>query len=160
MNSWWTALLGALTAVAGSRPVAAQELERCGPVERFLVEQAGMIARTTPDTLDDWRTRRRLPGCRITAAALTSRAARDEAALFYERLRAAGWSRTPDPRDAPNEASLRFRLGRTDCLFNFYPGGLLGTEAELEVNNAVVPSDGRQRYNVLVLCVAALDAAP
>ena len=136
-------------------PVEPQEEARCGAAERFLVEQAGMSAVTTADTIDDWRTRKKVPGCRVTAAGLTSRALAEEAAAFYDRLRAAGWTRTPDPRDAPNEASLRFRQDRTDCLFNFYTGTLLGTAAEIEVSNAVVPGYGQVRYNVLVLCMPA-----
>ena len=137
---------------------ATQEEHRCRAAERFLVEQVGMTAIAGADTINDWRSRKIIPGCRITAAGLTARRLADEAALFYERLRAAGWTRTPDPRDAPNEASLRFRLAGTDCLFNFYSGTTLATEAEIEVNNAVVPGRGQQRYNVLVLCVPAMDA--
>ena len=101
-----------------------------------------------------------MPGCRVAAAGLTSRELGEEATLFYERLRAVGWTRTPDPRDAPNEASLRFRLDGTDCLFNFYTGGILGTEDEIEVNSAVVPNPGELRYNFLVLCMPVMDAAP
>lgn len=141
-------------------PVDRQGVARCGAAERFLVEQAGMVAVTSADTLDDWRTRQKVPGCRVTAAGRTSRALAAEAAAFYHRLRAAGWIRTPDPRDAPNEASLRFRRDRTDCLFNFYTGTLLGTAAEIEVSNAVEPGYGQTRYNVLVLCIPAMDAAP
>lgn len=147
--------------VAALAPVAkAQEEQRCQAAERFLAEQAGMTAITSADTIDDWRTRKIVAGCRVTAAGLTSRGLGDEATLFYDRLRAAGWTRTPHPRDAPNEASLRFRRDGTDCLFSFYAGTTLGTAAETQVNNAVVPSRGRERYNLLVLCVPAMDAAP
>ena len=132
----------------------------CRGAERFLVERVGMTAISGADTIDDWRTGKTVAGCRVTSAGLTSRPSADEAALLYQRLRAAGWTRTPDPRDAPNEASLRFRMGRTDCLFNFYTGGLLATQAEMEVNNAVVPGRGQMRYNVVVLCVPAMDAVP
>jgi hypothetical protein len=110
-----------------------------------------------PDTLDDWRTGKRTAGCRVTAAGLTTRALPDEARVFFDRVRAAGWSRTPDPRDAPREASLRFRRADVDCLFSFYSGGLLGTEAELRVDDARVPKSGEGRYNLLVLCVPAAD---
>lgn len=116
-----------------------------------------MTAVVEPDTVNDWRTRKRVPGCRVTAAGLTSRPLADEAVLFYERLRTAGWSRTPDPRDAPGEASLRFRSGGSDCLFNIYAGTTVGTRAEIEVNNALAPRSGYQRYNVLVLCVRAME---
>ncbi len=151
----------ATTAVVfGARGVEAQEETRCRAAERFLVERVGMTAIVQADTIADWRTRRTIPGCRVTAAGLTTRALADEAASLYERLRAAGWTRTPDPRDAPNEASLRFRLGRNDCLFNFYAGTMLGTQAEIEVSNALAPRPGEQRFNVLVLCVPAINAAP
>jgi hypothetical protein len=133
--------------------------EHCHAAERFLAETVGMATRTRPDTLDDWRTHRRLAGCRVTAAGVTSATAWEEAPRFFERLRSAGWTRTPDPRDAPNEASLRFRTGRSDCLFNFYTGGLLGTDAELAVDAERVPGPGELRYNILALCVAAMEAA-
>ena len=138
----------------------AQEEQRCQAAEHFLVEVVGMTAVSSPDTIDDWRTQQMVPGCRVMAAGLTSRDFGDEATLFYERLRAVGWTRTPDPRDSPNEASLRFRQDRTDCLFSFYTGGILGTEDEIEVNTAVVPSPGEQRYNFLVVCMPAMEAAP
>jgi hypothetical protein len=147
----------ATLAVHGAR---GQEEPRCRAAERFLVERVGMTAIVEADTIDDWRTRKLLPGCRVTAAGVTSRSLGDEAALFYDRLRDAGWTRTPDPRDAPNESSLRFRLAGTDCLFNIYSGTTLATDAEIRVNNAIVPARGQQRYNVLVLCVPAMDAAP
>lgn len=113
-----------------------------------------------PDTIDDWRTDRFVPGCRITAAGLTNRSLRGEAQRFYDVLRAASWVRTPDPRDAPGEASLRFRHDGVDCLFNVYSGGLLNTDAELAVDDERVPGPGELRYNVLVLCTPAAEAAP
>ncbi len=139
---------------------SAQQQERCQAAEHFLVEVVGMTAVSRPDTINDWRTQQMVPGCRVMAAGLTSRDFGDEATLFYERLRAVSWTRTPDPRDSPNEASLRFRQDRTDCLFSFYTGGILGTEDEIEVNTAVVPSPGEQRYNFLVVCMPAMEAAP
>ncbi len=63
------------------------------------------------------------------------------------------------PRDAPNEASLRFRRDGSDCLFNFYTGGLLGTEAEFAVDEERIPGAGESRYNVLVQCMPAMEAA-
>lgn len=132
---------------------------RCADARRFLEDTVGMATITEPDTLDDWRTHTRLPACRVTAAGTTTRTIADEAAHFYETLRGAGWTRTPEPRDAPNEASLRFRRGDTDCLFNVYTGGLLGTDAELAVDARRVPQAGELRWNVLVLCTEALPAA-
>lgn len=137
---------------------SAQEA-RCADARRFLEETMGMAAITEPDTLDDWRTHKRLPACRVTAAGTTTRTVADEAAHFYETLGSAGWTRTPEPRDAPNEASLRFRRADTDCLFNVYTGGLLGTDAELAVDARRVPLAGEVRWNVLVLCTEALPAA-
>lgn len=140
-------------------PTPAQEEHHCREAHRFLIEEAGMTAVTEADTIDDWRSRAMVPGCRVTASGVTTRTAAAEARSFYEAVRATGWTRTPDPMDAPNEASLRFRKDGSDCLFNFYSGGLLGTEAEATVENAVVPEPGEQRYNFLVLCMAAREAA-
>jgi len=150
-----------LAACAGTgSPTADPELERCAPVERFLVEAMGMAAETGRDTVDDWRTRRMLPGCRVTAAGSTALGMGPEAELMYERLGAAGWTRTPDPRDAPGEAALRYRLGETDCFFSIYSGIMIGTEAEIRVTNEYGPGPGEERYNVLVQCVEAMEAAP
>jgi hypothetical protein len=153
-------LAAVMAAAAITARLNAQDLARCRAAERFLVEQAGMTAVSSPDTLADWRTRKTVAGCRVTAAALTSRTLAAEAATFYHRLRSAGWTRTPDPRDAPNESSLRFRLGETDCLFSFYSGTTLATREEIQVNNAMVPRPGEARYNLLVVCVPAMDAVP
>lgn len=134
--------------------------QRCAAAERFLVAERGMITVTEPDTIDDWRTQQTVVGCRVTAAGVTTMHLASEAEQFYERLRAVGWTRTPEPRDAPNEASLRFRSGETDCLFNIYSGGIVGSAAEIEVNSTVVPDVGETRYNVLVQCMPAMQAAP
>lgn len=141
-------------------PTLAQEAVHCREAHRFLTENVGMTAVTQADTIDDWRSRAMVPGCRVTASGLTTRTQSAEARSFFDRVRAAGWTRTPDPMDAPNEASLRFRKDGSDCLFNFYGGGLLGTDAEATVENAVVPGAGEQRYNFLVLCMAVREAAP
>jgi hypothetical protein len=119
----------------------------------------GMTAIVEADTFDDWRTRKRLPGCRITAAGVTSITVQREAAHFYDRLRASGWTRTPDPRDSPNEASLRFRYGESDCLFNVNAEALLLTDAESRVLEAVIPKAGERRYHVFVMCTPAMPAA-
>ena len=145
---------------AGVAEAAAQEEARCAPAERFLTQEFAMVTRVDPDTLDDWRTRKRLPACRITSAGARSTTIAAAARVFYERVRAAGWTRTPDPRDAPNESSLRFRMEETDCLFNVYQGPLLGTESEIEVTSAVDLRRGDALYHVLVLCTPAMDAVP
>ena len=82
-----------------------------------------------------------------------------EAVRLYERVRAAGWTRTPDPRDAPNEASLRFRKEQSDCLFNVNAEAMLGTKAERAVNGAVTAKPGESRYQVFVMCMPAMPAA-
>lgn len=149
-------LLGAVSPAALSGQV-----ELCEEAERFVREVAGMVAVTNPDTIDDWRTRAMVPGCRVTAAGATGRSETDEARRFYELLREAGWGRTPDPRDAPNEAALRFRREGADCLFNFYTSSVaLNTEAELRVSDTVARRPGERLYFFLVLCTPAAPAAP
>jgi hypothetical protein len=141
-------------------PLAARQLSHCADAARFLEKEIGLSVVTEPDTIDDWRTGKRQPGCRVTASGLTDGRVADAAVRFYERVRQAGWVRTPDPRDSPNEASLRFRMGSSDCLFNVYEGVLLMTEAERKVSAITVPTPGRSRYGVFVMCTAALPAAP
>ena len=148
----------ALPALLAPPGLHAQETEHCRAAHRHLEEVADMAAITEPDTIDDWRTGRMVPGCRVTAAGVSSVPEQDLVVDFYEELREAGWTRTPDPADAPNEASLRFRRDGSDCLFNYYTHGIF-TEAEEEVDNAVVPIPGQQRYNFLVLCMPAMPAS-
>lgn len=148
-----------ITAAVGPARVSAQEaLGHCDAAHRLL-ESAGFTAVAEPDTIDDWRSGRMLPGCRVTAAGLTVRAMSEEATLFYEDVRASGWERTPTPLDAPNEASLRFRLDETDCLFNVYGQALLGTAAERRVALSQLPQPNEERYFVLVLCTPAVAAS-
>ncbi len=140
---------------------AVAQVELCAEAERFVVDVIGMVAVTEPDTIDDWRTRAMVPGCRVTAAAMTRRSDVEAARDFYERLRSSGWVRTPEPRDAPNEASLRFRRDGADCLFNFYSSDTaLNTEAELTVIEALERRPGQRLYNFLVMCTPAAPAAP
>lgn len=141
---------------------SAQGLDRCGPATAFVTDRMEMVARVDADTLDDWRTGQRLAACRVTAAG-TRRRTRSlavAARVFYEALRADGWARTPDPADAPNESSMRFRRDATDCLFNVYQGILLGTPAEIEVTNEATRRAGEALYHVLAICVPAMPAAP
>jgi len=119
-----------------------------------------MVAVVEVDTVDDWRTGQRIAGCRITAAGATELGVQKEAVHFYERVRATSWTRTPDPRDSPNEASLRFRFEQSDCLFNINSQPLLGTKAERVVNRELVLPAGATRYQLLVLCMPALPAKP
>ena len=125
----------------------------CAAAARFLRDDRQMTVAVEADTIDDWRTGKHTPGCRITAAGGTNLTVQKEAVLFYERVRGAGWTRTPDPRDAPNEASLRFRQGNSDCLFNVNAQALLNTEAEQRVNDQLKLKDGQARYQVFVMCV-------
>jgi hypothetical protein len=153
------ALIGAI--LVGQRPAGAQEVELCREAARHVEDVAGMVAVTEPDTIDDWRTRAMVPGCRVTAAGATRLPDAAVARDFYASVREAGWVRTPDPRDAPNEASLRFRRDRADCLFNFYnSSSALNTEAELSVIDAVHLGPGERVYGFLVLCTPAAAAAP
>ena len=120
-----------------------------------------MIALSESDTIDDWRTHAKVPGCRVTAAGSSSLESAEVARSFYQIIAESGWSRTPDPRDAPNEASLRFRRDSVDCLFNYYDSSMsLGTEAEMIVSDAVYVEEGESLYNFLVLCMPAAPAAP
>jgi hypothetical protein len=118
-----------------------------------------MAAEVERDTLDDWRTKKRQPVCRVTAAGVTSHTVREAAIQFYDRIRAVGWVRSPDAMDAPNEASFRFRTRGNDCLFNIYQDAVLFTEAELRVGEQRVPKAGETRLGVLVQCMAAMPAA-
>jgi hypothetical protein len=150
----------ALCALALGPRSASGQVELCRDAKRFLEDEMEMVAVVEADTIDDWRTQKMVPGCRITAAGRTTRGFGQAARLFFDRVRAAGWARTPDPRDAPNEASLRFRMDGVDCLFSFYTGGILSTEAEGTVDDAMVPSPGERRYNFLVMCTPAMEAPP
>jgi len=137
------------------------QADLCLEAERFLRDSVGMVTLTEPDTIDDWRTRAMVPGCRVTAAGATVRSSAEAVEDFYARVDDAGWTRTPDPRDAPNEASLRYRKSGADCLFNFYDRSTtLATEAELVVSEAVPVKRGETLYNFLVLCTPAAPAAP
>ena len=150
----------ALIALLAAFPLTGQTEAYCRDAERFVTEDRGMVAVVEPDTIRDWRTGETVAGCRVTAAGLTGIGLRGEAEHFYERIRAAGWKRTPDPRDAPGEASLRFRLHGHDCLYNIYEGMLLFTEAEIKVGMDVTPVAGEDRYHVFVMCMPAMEARP
>jgi len=154
-------LLLAAAALALLPASARAQVELCAEAERFVREVVGMSAVTEPDTIDDWRTKAMVPGCRVTAAGATRRTDAVEAKDFYDRVVDAGWARTPDPRDAPNEASLRFRRAGADCLFNFYTSNMsLGTDAEMIASDAVPLRPGERLFNFLVMCTPAAPAAP
>ena len=138
--------------------LAVPDTVHCTAAANFLRDTQQMQALIDADTINDWRTRQKLSGCRITAAGGTTLSLRDEAIRLYDRLRAAGWTRTPDPRDAAGEASLRFRWERSDCLFNVNREALLFTDAEDRVNEALVLKPGETRYQVFVMCMPALPA--
>lgn len=132
----------------------------CKEAVRLLRADLHMQAIVDPDTIDDWRTGKKTPGCRVTAAGATDIGVNKEAVRFYERVRAAKWTRTPDPRDAPNEAALRFRWEQSDCLFHVNREMLLNTEAESRVNDSVKLKAGEVPYYVFVMCVPAVPAKP
>ena len=162
----WLALVALVVAACGgngsggrSDAAAGPDLARCQAAERYLTEQIGMVAETGPDTLDDWRTDRLLPACRVTAAGSTSLAVHEVAEGIYAGLFATGWERSPDPQDAPNESSFRLRQGDAECLFSFYDNIALGTPAELRVVSALVIPPGEKRYNMLAQCTPPMESA-
>jgi len=132
----------------------------CKEAARFLRAELHMQAIIDPDVVDDWRTGKKTAGCRVTAAGATDIGVNKEAIRFYERVRAAKWVRTPDPRDAPNEAALRFRWEQSDCLFHVNREMLLNTESEARVNERLKPGSGETAYHVFVMCVPAEGAKP
>lgn len=132
----------------------------CAAANAFLREDRAMATVVEADTIDDWRTRKRVVGCRISAAGGTPRGVQAEAVGFFERVRAVGWVRTPDPRDAPTEGSLRFRSGNADCLFNVYGDAMLNTDAEMLAEDRRPLVSGEVRYHVYVMCLPAMPAAP
>ena len=150
-----------LTAIVlnGSQPPAPPQ-PLCTDAAAFLRTDRNMAAVVEADTIDDWRTRQRVSGCRVTAAGGTVRGLQPEAVAFYERVRAVGWVRTPEPYDAPNEASLRFRMGKADCLFNVYGDAMLMTEAEDQADLGRKLAPGETRYHVYVMCLPVMPAAP
>lgn len=145
-----------------AKPAAVQHVAQplCTAADRFLREHQKFVTVVEPDTMDDWRTKQRLVGCKITAANGTTRTVQQEAVAFYEAVRAAGWVRTPDPRDAPTEASLRFRWEQADCLFNVFGTAMLNTDAETTVNEKRPLADNERRWHVYATCLPALPAAP
>lgn len=146
--------------VALNSAAAPVDSTHCVAAAQFLRTERHMVAEIGADTLDDWRTRKRIITCRITAVGGTALGVQKEAVHFYEVLRAAKWVRTPDPRDSPNEGSLRFRWQQSDCLFNINREALLGTDAEQRVNDKLVLKPGEERYQMYVVCTPAMPAAP
>lgn len=137
------------------------QVDLCLEAERFTRDVMAMQVIAEPDTINDWRTQAMVPGCRVTAAGATGSSAADVARAFYQVLSESGWVRTPDPQDAPAEASLRYRKAGADCLFNYYDEATsLNTEAELDVMDAVFLDTGQSIFNFLVLCTPAAPAAP
>jgi hypothetical protein len=156
-----TVLATVALALAAPAAAAAQAPELCVQAERFLVETMAMIAISEPDTIDDWRTQAMVPGCRVTAAGASRQSSAQVVRAFYQVLDESDWVRTPDPRDAPNEASMRYRRDSADCLFNFYDQAMaLNTQAEMDVSDAVHVGPGEKLYNFLVLCTPTAPAAP
>jgi hypothetical protein len=141
--------------------VGPRDLQRCEALHRVLTKTLGMAAEISPDTVDDERTRRILPGCRVTAVGSAHREVPgEENEVFYYTLFGAGWTRTPDPFDRPNEAAVRLRFEGADCFFTPYSGIRLMTDAEFRVNRAFTTRPGEERYSFLARCVEALPAAP
>lgn len=139
---------------------SAADTSHCTAAAKFLRDELHMQAIVDRDTVDDWRTGKKTPGCRVTAAGGTDIGVNKEAVRFYERVRAAGWKRTPDPIDAPNEGALRFRWETSDCLFHVNREALLNTASENRVVNALKLAKGEEAYHVFVACVPAAPAKP
>jgi len=132
----------------------------CAQAVAFLRGEQRMAAIVEPDTINDWRSQQRVVGCRITASGATTLGIRDEAIRLYDQLRAARWVRTPDPHDAPGEASMRFRWQQqSDCLFNGSRDAMLFTDAEQRAAEAVPLKSGETRYAVFVMCFAVMPPA-
>lgn len=149
-----------VVALAALPRSAAAQVELCAEAERY-VREVGMQALTEPDTIDDWRTGLMTPGCRVTAAGASGEPTQTVARRFFQALNSSEWRRTPDPRDSPNEASLRYRRFGADCLFSYYDRTLsLGTEAEFAVMDAMPLDPGEELYHLLVRCVPAAPAEP
>ncbi len=150
-----------LPLVAGLLSVSvSSDTTLCAQAAKFLRADVHMQAIIDPDTLDDWRTGKRTLGCRVTAAGATDIGVNNEAVRFYERVRAAGWKRTPEPIDMPKEGALRFRWEGADCLFHVNREPLLGTMSEAKVNNALKLGPGETSYQMFVVCVPAAPAKP
>jgi hypothetical protein len=132
----------------------------CAGAAAFLRDTQRMEAVVEPDSINDWRSQRRVGGCRITAAGGTTLSHKEEVTRLYERLRAEGWTRTPDPRDAPNEGSLRYRRDGADCLFNYNVEAMLFTDAETLVLERLRLASREVRYHVFVLCLAVQSPSP
>ena len=130
----------------------------CMEAARFLRSDLKMQAIIDKDVVDDWRTGKKTEGCRVTAAGATDIGVDKEAVRFYERVRAAKWVRTPDPRDAPNEGALRFRWEQSDCLFHVNREMLLSTMSETRVSERLKLAPGEVPYYVFVMCVPAAPA--
>jgi len=150
----------ALLLLSLSRPAVVADTSHCAAAARYLRNERHMLAEVEVDTIDDWRTKKKVAGCRITAAGGTELGVDKEAVHFYELLRTAKWVRTPDPRDSPNEGSLRFRWEQADCLFNINAEALLGTDAEQRVNDQLQLPTGQTRYQIFVMCMPAMPAVP
>lgn len=153
-------MLSLAATLLASSPPAVADTTYCVAAAQFLRTSLHMPAIIDRDTIDDWRTGKKTPGCRVTAAGATDIGVNKEAVRFYERVRAAGWARTPDPIDAPNEAALRFRWEGSDCLFHVNREPLLSTMAEAKVNNALKLGPGETSYQIFVACVPAAPAKP
>lgn len=153
-------LAAALVLLGAAAPDTTPVTARCAGAAAFLRDVQRMEVEVGADSLNDWRTRERVPSCTITAAGATNEGVQSEATRLYERLMAAGWTRTPDPRDAPREASLRYRKDGTDCLFNVNREAMLFTDAETAVLERLRVPPGAVRYHVFVICVEAKPAAP
>lgn len=143
---------------ADTKPNTKPDTTLCINAANLLRDDRHMVAAVDADIVNDWRTAKKTEGCRITAAGGSMQTVQEAAVRLYDRVRALGWTRTPDPRDAPTEGSLRFRRENADCLFNVNASPMLNTDSEERVNNALKLNAGETRYQVFVMCVPAAAA--
>jgi hypothetical protein len=161
-TSWKVApsLLLLLVAVAcHHQPQGAFSEERyCLAAQSYLADSLNTLALVDPDTIQDWRTRQTVLGCRVYASQATRLNQNAAATEFYDRLLASGWTRTPNAMDMPNEAAIRVRQGNVDCLFHVYKPPLLNTATEIAVTDAIDLQPGESQYNLLAQCMPAREA--
>ena len=130
----------------------------CEGARSYLADSLHTLALVDPDTIQDWRTRDTVLGCRVYASQATPLEQTPAARAFYDRLLASGWARTPDPLDMPNEAAIRVRQDNFDCLFHVYKAPLINSPSELEVTNSIKLQPGEGQFNVLAQCMPARPA--
>lgn len=151
-------LLSAAAACYHAPQEAFREERYCLGARSYLADSLRTLALVDPDTIQDWRTRQTVLGCRVYASQATRMEQTPAARAFYDRLLASGWTRTPDPLDMPNEAAIRVRQDNMDCLFHVYKAPLLNTPSEIAVTESITLQPGEGQFNLLAQCMPARPA--